>query len=82
MQLTSALVGWLLPAVLVEVLVVLTPFENAAAKKLAMKKTSAMTTIRKSTSRDLLVVLMHLSCQKRLVFFSVARFLRFLPPYG
>jgi hypothetical protein len=68
MQLTSAFVCWPLPAVVV---VVFAPFENAAAKKLAMKKTSAMTTIRKSISRDLLVVLMHLSCQKRLVFFSV-----------
>ena len=78
MQLTSALACWLLPAVVV---VVLTPFENAAAKKLAMKKTSAMTTIKKSTNRDLLVVLMHLSCRKWLVFFSVARFLRFFLPY-
>ena len=60
MQLTSALACWLLPAVVVVIVVVLTPFENAAAKKLAMKNTSAMTTIRKSTSRDLLVVLMHL----------------------
>jgi hypothetical protein len=59
MQLTSALDCELLPAVVV---VVLTPFENAAAKKLAMKNTSAMTIIRKSTSRDLLVVLMYLSC--------------------
>jgi hypothetical protein len=67
MQLTSALACWLLLVV-----GVLTPFENAAAKKLAMKKTSAMTTIRKSTNRDLLVVLMHLSCRKWLVFFSVA----------
>ena len=58
MQLTSAFGCELLPAVVV----VLTPFENAAAKKLAMKNTSAMTIIRKSTSRDLLVVLMYLSC--------------------
>lgn len=44
MQLTC----WLLP--------VLTLFVNAAATKLVMKKTSAMTTSKKSTSRDLLLV--------------------------
>jgi hypothetical protein len=32
-------------------------FENVAAKKLVIKKTSVITTIRKSTIRDLLVVL-------------------------
>lgn len=35
---------------------VLALFVNAAATKLVMKKTSAMTTNRKSTSRDLLLV--------------------------
>ena len=68
MQMTSALACWLL----LVVVAVLMPFENAVAKKLAMKKASAMTTIKKSTNRDLLVVLMHLSCRKWLVFFSVA----------
>jgi hypothetical protein len=34
----------------------LTLFVNAAAAKLVMKKTRAMTTSRKSTSRDLLLV--------------------------
>jgi len=46
MQLAWELVCWLL----------LTLFVNAAATKLVMKKTSAMTTNRKSTSRDLLLV--------------------------
>jgi len=64
MQLMLAF-GWL-------VLTVLTPFENVAVIKLAIKKTRAMIIIKKSTIRDLLlVVLMYLLCQKWLVFFSV-----------
>ena len=35
---------------------VLTLFVNVAATKVVMKKTSAMTTSRKSTSRDLLLI--------------------------
>ena len=46
---------------------VLTLFVNVAATKVVMKKTSAMTTSRKSTSRDLLIALIAGSWAKVIV---------------
>jgi hypothetical protein len=72
MQLLPESSGWLV--VLAAVVVVaasplsLAPLVNAAAKKLTKKNASAMTTIKKSTIRDLLLVaLMYAQYRSRVV---------------
>jgi hypothetical protein len=58
MQLLPESSGWLvvLAAVVAASPLSLAPLVNAAARKLMKKKASAMTTIKKSTIRDLLLV--------------------------